>query len=87
MVRGDNVLMTYVTLCPIDEFTTKMFVGFSQNFGVPSSLFVLMGKAIVEQDRAILENLDSSFRFKGMNGEHDELVVAYREALHNSIFK
>lgn len=87
VVHGDKVLMTYVTLCPIDEFTTKMFVGFSQNFGVPSSLFVLMGKAIVEQDRAILENLDSSFRFKGMNGEHDELVVAYREALHNSIFK
>jgi len=87
MVRGDNVLRTYVTLGPIDEVTSKMYVGFSQNFGVPSSLFVLMGKAIVEQDRAILENLDSSFRFKGMNGEHDELVVAYREALHNSIFK
>jgi hypothetical protein len=87
VVHGDKVLMTYVTLCPIDEFTTKMFVGFSQNLGFPSSLFVIMGKAIVEQDRAILENLDSSFRFKGMNGEHDELVVAYREALHNSIFK
>jgi hypothetical protein len=87
MVSGDKVLMTYVTLCPIDEYTTKMFVGFSQNFGVPSSIFVLMGKAIVEQDRVVLENLDSSFRYKGMNGEHDELVIAYREALHNLLFK
>jgi hypothetical protein len=64
-----------------------MFVGFSQNFGVPSSLFVLMGKAIVEQDRAILENLDSSFRFKGIPGEHDELVETYRKSLHELIFK
>jgi hypothetical protein len=46
-----------------------------------------MGKAIVEQDRVVLENLDSSFRYKGMNGEHDELVIAYREALHNLLFK
>lgn len=86
-IHGDKVLMTYVTLCPIDEFTTKMFVGFSQNFGVPSTLFVLMGNAIVEQDRVILENLDVDFRFMGMNGEHDELVVMYREALHNVLFK
>ena len=87
VVHGNKVLMTYVTLCPLSDTRTKMFVGFSQNFGVPSSLFVLMGKAIVEQDRVILENLESSFRFKGMNGEHDDLVVAYREALHNLIFK
>jgi hypothetical protein len=87
VVHGDKVLMTYVTLCPLDEFTTKMFVGFSQNFGVPSSLFVLMGKAIVEQDRKVLENLDPTFRYKGMNGEHDELVIAYRDALHNLLFK
>jgi hypothetical protein len=79
--------MTYVTLCPIDGFKTKMFVGFSQNFGVPSSLFVLMGKAIVEQDRVILEKLYPDFRFTGMNGEHDELVVSYRDALSKILFK
>ena len=87
VVSGGNVLMTYVTLCPIDDYTTKMFVGFSQNFGVPSELFILMGKAIVEQDRVILENLDSEFKMRGVNGEHDELVIAYRDALYNLAFR
>jgi phenylpropionate dioxygenase-like ring-hydroxylating dioxygenase large terminal subunit len=52
----DKLLMTFVTLCPIGPQETRMFVGFSQNFGVPSDLFVMMGKEIVEQDRRILEH-------------------------------
>ena len=87
MVHGDKVLMTYVTLCPVSEFETKMFVGFSQNFGVPSELFILMGKAIVEQDRVILENIDPSYRYKGIAGEHDELVEIYRKSLHELMFR
>jgi hypothetical protein len=79
--------MTYVTLCPEDDLKTRMFVGFSQNFGISSAIFIMMGKAIVEQDRFILENLDSDFRHKGINGDHDELIVAYREAMFNLIFK
>jgi hypothetical protein len=85
--RGDKVLMTYVTLCPLSPTRTKMFVAFSQNFGVPSEWFVLMGKQIVEQDRAILEHMDASFAFKGVGGKHDELVNAYREQLHNLSFR
>jgi hypothetical protein len=64
-----------------------MFVGFSQNFGLPSELFILMGKAIVEQDRAILENIDTSYRYRGLTGEHDELVETYRNSLHKLIFR
>ena len=87
IVHGDKVLMTYVTLCPEDDLKTRMFVGFSQNFGISSGIFILMGKAIVEQDRFILENLDPDFRHKGINGDHDELIVSYREAMFNLIFK
>jgi hypothetical protein len=83
----DRVLMTYVTLCPLSPNTTKMFVAFSQNFGVPSDMFVIMGKEIVEQDRRVLENLDPSFAYKGVSSKHDELVNAYREQLHNTVFR
>ena len=64
-----------------------MFVGFSQNFGVPSELFILMGKAIVEQDRVILENLDPSYMYKGIPGAHDDLVEMYRKSLHELVFR
>ena len=87
IIHGGKILTTYVTLCPISDSETKMFVGFSQNFGVPSELFILMGKAIVEQDRVILENLDSSYRFKGMTGAHDDLVEMYRKSLHRLMFR
>ena len=87
VIHGGKILMTYVTLCPVSEFETKMFVGFSQNFGVPSELFIIMGKAIVEQDRVILENIDPSYRYKGIAGEHDELVEMYRKSLHELLFR
>ena len=56
VVIRDKLLMTFVTLCPTGPRETRMFVGFSQNFGVPSEIFVMMGKEIVEQDRRILEH-------------------------------
>jgi len=87
VIHGGKVLTTYVTLCPVTDTETKMFVGFSQNFGVPSELFILMGKAIVEQDRAILENIDTSYRYRGLTGEHDELVELYRNSLHKLMFR
>jgi len=87
IIHGGKILTTYVTLCPVSDTETKMFVGFSQNFGVPSELFILMGKAIVEQDRVILENIDPSYRFKGITGEHDDLVEVYRTSLHELIFR
>lgn len=86
-INDGKVLMTWVSLCPIEDKRTKMFVAFAQNLGVPSDLFVVMGREIVEQDRRILENQDSSFAFKGVAGKHDELVVAYRAALHNLAFR
>jgi phenylpropionate dioxygenase-like ring-hydroxylating dioxygenase large terminal subunit len=86
-IHSGKILMTWVTLCPVDAKRTKMFVAFSQNFGVPSDVFVLMGKQIVEQDRRILENQDSSYAYKGVASKHDELVVAYRAALHNLSFR
>ena len=85
--RGDRILMTYVTLCPLSPTQTRMFVGFSQNFGVRSELFVLMGKEIVEQDRRILENQDPSFAYGGTSGRHDELVNLYRQQLHALEFR
>ena len=87
IIHGGKILTTYVTLCPVSDTETKMFVGFSQNFGVPSELFILMGKAIVEQDRVILENLDPSFRYKGTPGAHDDLVETYRKSLHELVFR
>jgi hypothetical protein len=85
--RGDKVLMTYVTLCPVGPTETRMFVGFSQNMGVSSDLFVLMGREIVEQDRRVLENQDPSYAFRGISSKHDELVNVYREQLHNLSFR
>lgn len=87
LIHGGKVLTTYVTLCPVNDTETKMFVGFSQNFGVPSGLFILMGKVIVEQDRAILENIDTSYRYRGLAGEHDDLVEMYRTSLHKLLFR
>jgi len=87
IIHGGKILTTYVTLCPVSDTETKMFVGFSQNFGVPSELFILMGKAIVEQDRAILENIDPSYRYKGIPGEHDDLVEMYRKSLQGLVFR
>ena len=86
ILRDEKRLMTYVTLCPVDEKRTRMFVCFAQNFGVPSKLFVAMGKQIVEQDRRILENQDQSFAHKGTPGVHDGLVNEYRAALRASQF-
>ena len=86
IIHGGKVLTTYVTLCPMSDTETKMFVGFTQNFGLPSEIFILMGKAIVEQDRAILENIDTSYRYRGISGQHDDLVEAYRTALHKLVF-
>ena len=80
-------LLTFVTLLPMTDTRTKMFVVFSQNFGVPSELFVAMGKEIVEQDRKILEAQDSSFVYKGQPGKHDGLIMSYRHALQSVIFK
>jgi hypothetical protein len=85
--RAEKVLMTYVTLCPLGPTQTKMYVAFSQNFGVPSDLFVMMGREIVEQDRRVLENIDPSFAFKGVGSKHDELVNLYRDQLHNLTFR
>jgi len=87
IIHGGKVLTTYVTLCPVSDTETKMFVGFSQNFGVPSELFIIMGKAIVEQDRVILENLDPSYMYKGTPGAHDDLVELYRKSLHELVFR
>ena len=86
-ISGGKILTTYVTLCPLNHSETKMFVGFSQNFGIPSEVFILMGKAIVEQDRAILENINPSYRFKGIPGEHDDLVEMYRRSLQRLVFR
>jgi len=86
IIHGGKILTTYVTLCPTNDNETKMFVGFSQNFGLPSELFILMGKAIVEQDRAILENVDTSYKYRGITGEYDDLVETYRASLHKLLF-
>jgi hypothetical protein len=83
----DKTLMTYVTLCPETATRTKMFVGFSQNIGIPNWILVSMGKAIVEQDRAILENLDSKYLSSGIDGDHDDLIAEYRTTLAKLIFK
>jgi len=80
-------LMTFVTLLPMTDTKTRMFIGFSQDFGVPSELFVAMGKEIVEQDRRILENQDPSFAFKGQVGKYDGLITTYRTALQSLAFK
>ena len=80
-------LMTFVTLLPMTDTRTKMFVVFSQDFGVPSELFVAMGKEIVEQDRKILEAQDSSFVYKGQPGKYDGLIMSYRHSLQSVIFK
>ena len=87
ILESGKKLMTYVTLCPISDSKTKMFVAFANNLGVPSDIFVMMGKEIVNQDRYILENQDSSFANKGLSGKYDQLSLAYRNALQNLTFK
>ena len=79
--------MTFVTLLPMTDTRTKMFVVFSQDFGVPSELFVAMGKEIVEQDRKILEAQDVSFVSKGQPGKYDTIIMSYRRALQSVVFK
>jgi phenylpropionate dioxygenase-like ring-hydroxylating dioxygenase large terminal subunit len=87
VVIGDKTLMTYVTLCPEDDRTTRMFVGFSHNTGLPNWILVNMGRAIVEQDRAILENLEIDYMKKGICGVNDDLIEEYRKILNGLIFK
>jgi phenylpropionate dioxygenase-like ring-hydroxylating dioxygenase large terminal subunit len=87
ILANGKKLMTFVTLLPMTDTRTKMFVVFSQNFGVPSELFVAMGKEIVEQDRKILEAQDPSFVSKGQPGKYDAIIMSYRRALQSLIFK
>ena len=47
----------------------------------------VMQKIIHEQDRVILENIDPAYRYKGIAGEHDELVEMYRKSLHELLFR
>ena len=80
-------LRTYVTLCPETAETTRIFVGFTHNMPIPDQALLIMGRAIVEQDRAILENLDPMSAFDGTPGQHDELIERYRSILATLRFK
>jgi phenylpropionate dioxygenase-like ring-hydroxylating dioxygenase large terminal subunit len=87
ILANGKKLMTFVTLLPMTDTRTKMFVVFSQNFGVSSELFVAMGKEIVEQDRKILEAQDSTFISKGQPGKYDDIIMSYRRTLQSVVFK
>lgn len=86
-IPGGYKLTTFVTLCPETHQRTKMFVGFSHNTMLPDFLLLAMGRAIVEQDRAILENLNLRFVHDGIPGLNDELIEQYRRTLKTIDFK
>lgn len=82
-----QVLKTYVTLCPESHDRTRMFVGFKHDMLIPDQMLLVMGRAIVEQDRKILENLDLGFTMSGTPGQNDELIEQYRSTLRTLKFK
>lgn len=88
---GKHVLKTFVTLLPETEDRTRMFVGFSRTFLTGAwfdLLMVLMGHAIVEQDRQILERIDKTTNDFGiLDPEYDALVAEYRTQLNECTFK
>lgn len=88
---GSHVLKTFVTLLPETEDRTRMFVGFARTFLTQAwfdPIMVLMGHAIVEQDRQVLERIDKTTNDYGiLDPEHDALVAAYRLKLNECEFK
>jgi phenylpropionate dioxygenase-like ring-hydroxylating dioxygenase large terminal subunit len=82
-------LMTFVTLVPEKERQTRMMVVFARNFltsPIFDSLFVVMGRAIVEQDRHVLERLDPRFEKEGvLMDEDDALIRKYRDRLQEKL--
>lgn len=88
---GQHVLKTFVTLLPETEDRTRMFVGFARTFLTQAwfDLFmVLMGHAIVEQDRQVLERIDKTANDFGiLDPEYDALVAAYRLKLNDCVLR
>lgn len=50
-----------ISVCPIDENTSKMFIGFSRKDGVPMWLF-----DILNGNREIIKSIDKDFCYKGL---------------------
>lgn len=88
---GSHVLKTFVTLLPETDDRTRMFVGFARTFLTQAwfdPFMVLMGHAIVEQDRQILERVDKTANDYGiLDPEYDSLVASYRFKLNDCAFK
>jgi phenylpropionate dioxygenase-like ring-hydroxylating dioxygenase large terminal subunit len=88
---GENVLKTYVTLLPETEDRTRMFVGFARTFLTQAwfdPVMLLMGHAIVEQDRQVLERIDKTVNDHGiLDPVYDVLVAGYRSRLDKCILK
>ena len=82
-----KTLMTWVTLCPLPGNKTRMFVKICQNLGLPGWMLTAMGRAIVDQDRQVLENLSENSKDHILPGLHDELILNYRKALGLLNFK
>jgi len=88
---GKNVLKTFVTLLPETEDRTRMFVGFARTFLTHAwfdPLMLLMGHAIVEQDRQVLERIDKTLNDHGiLDPVFDALVAQYRSRLDACVLK
>lgn len=68
-----------ITVCPITEYTCKIFVGFSRKDGVPIWLF-----DILNGNKLIVEQIDRDFRFKG---DVEPFLKEWREKLSTYEFR
>jgi hypothetical protein len=73
---GPNIM---ITVCPLDEYTCKIFVGFSRKDGVPIWLF-----DILNGNKLIVEQIDKDFRYKG---DVEPFVKEWREKLWTYDFR
>jgi len=73
---GPNIM---ITVCPLNEHTCKIFVGFSRKDGVPIWLF-----DILNGNKLIVEQIDKDFRYKG---DVEPFVKEWREKLWTYDFR
>ena len=73
---GPNIM---ITVCPLSDCTSKIFVGFSRKDGVPIWLF-----DILNGNKLIVEQIDKDFRYKG---DVEPFVKEWREKLWTYDFR
>ena len=68
-----------ISICPLTQYSSKVFIGFSRKDGVPLWLF-----DIINKNKQVVEQIDHNFCFKG---EIEPFIRDYRLSLWSKVWR